>query len=52
LFDVYLGVRRRTRESSHVEAGVRLFFGGYDPRRPGDYANRIFYNSLVFRYVY
>jgi len=52
LFDVYLGVRRRTRESSQVEAGVRLFFGGYDPRRPGDYANRIFYNSLVFRYVY
>ena len=52
LFDVYLGVRRRTSESSHVDAGIRLFFGGYDPRKPGDYANRIFFNSLVLRYVY
>jgi hypothetical protein len=52
LFDVYFGLRRKTGETSQVDAGVRLFFGGYDPRRPGDFANRIFFNSLVLRYVY
>jgi hypothetical protein len=52
LFDIYFGVRRKTGETSQVDAGIRLFFGGYDPRRPGDFANRIFFNSLVLRYVY
>jgi hypothetical protein len=52
LFDVYFGLRRKVGETSRVDAGVRLFFGGYDPRRAGDYANRIFFNSLVLRYVY
>ena len=52
LFDIYLGLRRETGETSRIDAGIRLFFGGYDPRRPGDFANRIFFNSLVLRYVY
>jgi hypothetical protein len=52
LFDLYFGLRRKAGETSQVDAGIRLFFGGYDPRRPGDFANRIFFNSLVLRYVY
>lgn len=52
LFDVYFGLRRKAGATSQVDAGIRLFFGGYDPRKPGDFANRIFFNSLVLRYVY
>ena len=52
LFDVFTGVRRDLGSGRAIDAGVRLFFGGYDPKTPNDYANRIFFNAAVVRYVF
>lgn len=52
LYDVYAGVRKDINMTNHVDVGVRLFFGGYDPRKPDDYANRIFFNAFVVRYSF
>jgi hypothetical protein len=52
LFDVYTGVRRDLGGGQAVDVGVRLFFGGYDPKTPNDYANRIFFNAVVARYLW
>jgi len=50
LYDVYFGVKNKLDNGDSVDAGVRLFFGGYDPKKAGDLATRIFYNSFVVRY--
>ena len=50
LYDVYLGVSKNVGPKQDLDVGVRLFFGGYDPKKADDYANRIFFNSLVVRY--
>jgi hypothetical protein len=50
LFDVFAGVRKTLSHGSTLDGGVRLFFGGYDPDRKNDYANRIFFQGLVVRY--
>jgi uncharacterized damage-inducible protein DinB len=50
LFDVFAGVRKTLTRGSTLDVGVRLFFGGYDPDRKGDYGNRIFLQGLVVRY--
>ena len=52
LFDVMLGVRFRQESGSAIDLGARLFFGGYDPKSPDDYANRIFYQAAVVRYLW
>ena len=50
LFDVFAGVRRDLKAGAGLDLGIRLFFGGYDPAKRDDYANRIFFNSVVVRY--
>jgi hypothetical protein len=50
LFDIFIGVRKSLGEGKSVDAGLRMFFGGYNPNTPDDYANRIFFNSFVLRY--
>ncbi|NCX03571.1 MAG: hypothetical protein EBV72_11945 [Betaproteobacteria bacterium] len=43
---------RSDSPTNDLDVGVRLFFGGYDPKKADDYANRIFFNSLVVRYSF
>jgi hypothetical protein len=50
LYDVFLGIRKRLDHGDDLDVGIRLFFGGYDPKKQDDYANRIFFNALVVRY--
>lgn len=50
LFDVLGGVRYRFDSGKTLDAGLRLFFGGYDPKTPNDYANRIFFAAPVVRF--
>lgn len=50
LFDVLFGVRTHLQGGSALDIGVRLFFGGYDPDKEDDYANKIFFNAAVVRY--
>jgi hypothetical protein len=50
LFDVFLGVRKKINNRNNLDAGVRLFFGGYDPKTPDEYANRIFFDAVVVRF--
>jgi hypothetical protein len=50
LFDVLFALRRYVDKDSSVDVGVRLFFGGYNPNKADDYANRIFFNGAVVRY--
>jgi hypothetical protein len=50
LFDVFLGGGKKLENGGALDAGIRMFFGGYDPKRPDDYANRIFFTGLVVRY--
>jgi len=52
LYDIYFGVRKKMSPINDLDVGVRLFFGGYDPKKADDYANRIFFNSLVVRYSF
>ena len=52
LYDVFLGVRKKMGGGEDLDMGLRLFFGGYDPKKQDDYANRIFFNSLVVRYAF
>jgi hypothetical protein len=52
LFDVLFALRRYTGDDSSVDVGIRLFFGGYDPNKPDDYANKIFFNGAVVRYCW
>lgn len=52
LYDVCFGVRRHLSERRRLDFGIRMIFGGYDPERPGDFANRIRLNALVLRYSY
>jgi len=52
LFDVLFAVRRYIGSNSSVDVGIRLFFGGYDPNKPDDYANKIFFNGAVVRYCW
>lgn len=52
LYDVYFGVRKKTKNSKKFDVGMRLFFGGYDPKVADDYANKIFFNSFVMRYSF
>ncbi len=49
-FDTFVGVKRHLKSGSSIDLGVRSIFGGYDPKKQDEYANRIFYNSLVVRY--
>jgi hypothetical protein len=50
LFDVFVGIRKKLNAGSAFDTGVRLFFGGYDPNKPDDYANKIFFDAIVVRY--
>jgi hypothetical protein len=52
LFDVFIGVRTKLDVEGDLDIGMRLFFGGYDPQTPDDYANRIFYQAAVLRYIW
>lgn len=52
LYDVFFGVRTKIGAANDLDFGVRLFFGGYDPKKADDYANRIFFNALVVRYSF
>jgi hypothetical protein len=52
LFDVLFAIRTRLKSGSDLDLGMRLFFGGYDPKAPEDYANRIFYQAAVVRYIW
>ncbi len=52
LFDVSVGLRRQINKDSSLDLGVRLFFGGYDPKKVDDYASRIFYDAIVLRYSF
>ena len=52
LYDVYFGIRKKTADHNDVDVGIRLFFGGYDPKKVDEYANKIFFNSLVVRYSF
>jgi len=52
LFDVMFGIRSKLESGAAIDAGVRLFFGGYDPKTEDDYANRIFYQAAVVRYIW
>ncbi len=50
LFDVFIGVKTHLKSGNSVDAGIRLFFGGYDPNKADEYANKIFFNAAVIRY--
>ncbi|NDC39299.1 MAG: hypothetical protein EBZ48_14850 [Proteobacteria bacterium] len=50
LFDLLFAVRAHTDSRASLDLGIRLFFGGYDPNKVDDYANRIFFNGVVLRY--
>ncbi len=50
LFDIFAGIRKSLGDGKSLDAGLRMFFGGYNPNTPDDYANRIFFNSFVVRY--
>jgi hypothetical protein len=50
LFDVLFAYKTNLDSRKSVDAGVRLFFGGYDPNQPDDFANRIFFTAAVVRY--
>ena len=50
LFDVFLGIRKTLHEFDTLGSGMRLFFGGYDPKKQENFANRIFFYSFVIRY--
>lgn len=52
LYDVFVGGRKYGAGGSSLDLGVRLFFGGYDPQTPDDYANRIFFTCIVSRYSF
>ena len=52
LYDIFFGVRKKIGGGNDFDLGVRLFFGGYDPKKVDDYANRIFFSSLVMRYSF
>jgi len=52
LYDVLLAFRTPLERSRNVDFGVRLFFGGYDPNKVDDYANRIFFAGVVGRYTF
>jgi hypothetical protein len=52
LYDVYFGFRKKINQRNNLDVGIRLFFGGYDPKKAEDYANRIFFKSLIVRYTY
>jgi len=52
LYDIFLGIRKKINSGNDLDFGVRLFFGGYDPKKQDDYANKIFFNSLVVRYSF
>lgn len=50
LFDVLFAFKTNLDQRKSVDAGVRLFFGGYDPNKPDDFANRVFFIAAVARY--
>jgi len=52
LYDAFFGIRKKINNGNDLDFGVRLFFGGYDPKKKDDYANKIFFNSLVARYSF
>lgn len=52
LYDVFFGIRHAMRGGATLDAGVRLFFGGYDPKKADDYANNIFFHSVTVRYAW
>ena len=52
LFDLLFAIRRHIDSGSALDVGVRLFFGGYNPDKVDDYANRIFFNAAVIRYAW
>lgn len=49
LFDGLFAIRKEHSDGTSYDFGIRLFLGGYDPKTPGDYANRINYSALVLR---
>ena len=49
LFDGLFAIRKEQSDGSSYDLGLRLFIGGYDPKTPGEYANRINYSALVLR---
>lgn len=50
LFDVLVALRRNMQQNEKLDIGIRLFFGGYDPDKVDDYANKIFFTGAVIRY--
>jgi len=52
LFDVFAGFRRELTAGKHWDVGIRSFFGGYNPDKRDDYANRIVFNSAVVRFAW
>ncbi|MCX8505800.1 MAG: hypothetical protein ORN98_04210 [Alphaproteobacteria bacterium] len=52
LYDVFLGVRQKYPSGNKLDAGLRMFFGGYDPKKQDEYANKIFFNLFVVRYSF
>ena len=49
LFDGLIAIRKEHSDGTSYDFGIRLFLGGYDPKPPGDYANRINYSAVVLR---
>jgi len=49
ILDGLVALRYRDKNGASTDFGFRIFMGGYDPKKPGDYANRINYSALVIR---
>ncbi len=50
LYDCLFALKYKLNNGRSIDGGIRLFFGGYDPKTPNDYANKIFFNAFVLRY--
>lgn len=49
ILDGLVALRKRDANGASTDIGLRIFMGGYDPKKAGDYANRINYSALVIR---
>ena len=49
ILDGLVALRKQDANGASTDIGLRIFMGGYDPKKAGDYANRINYSALVIR---